>query len=907
MSAVCEKISEVLDTMYCCSLPGDVQLGHVFKRIIEQERKVGRLAVRIPQFRQSALLERASYNSVVDAEENVISFDTISRSVANQCSYLQNHVHMFSCTNSKSGNDGCRFGAFWSLIEKTWPRMLVRLTEEEIDTIDDRGCIPSRRVVLDLERTGEFVHESAEDRFGDIDSEAKFSAMSGTIRDGEQVRTGSDLMFDGDVPTEGFEDDLHRDVGEQVRTSLDLMFDGDIPTEGFEDDLYRGDVPAGMTRAYICTRDPLTSRPVLAFKVVDQIPSDVFPDRYLWSDPLKHEKNHPLVVWELRRPQAAISLPDVTSASDHSPSSILQVLYDVLRFTKEFSDWKSEFWEDMKMLPFDCLSNLYDTFCDAIKKANGYVSTFNPVLSFCTGGHNNVSLLGSDQQAKCAMYYISPYLGKNKEVLLRSLGILHGVVHYTEIYKSVAPDAEVKNGGEIKKNPIRSIKRVLQRFVNQANLHIELSDYQIAAILLDIPSIITTEQFVYVNPRSQMAYRTFVQRDADGQRLQDELIDRINEEQDKHTTQSAEDGSFIAPESDVDSYDEEDEADPPIGLPVYDLEDVCKGIGYLMPVTFKNGKKKGDGVPIRMLIPKVAMYANRGFGLRELNLIEYAALIDICEKSTTTNTRCKHFEFPPSFVCAAEYEQTLCMKQKTVLVIGKAPDHPGKKPLRMRGRLFERWKHEADEYARFYLTLFRPEITCYEISQENNYKYDWDALDEFVRSLSTDSSILSKFRLMAMHTRMKGLYTPYDNKIFSGTYRNRSRDLWDPATKRLITLDKKFKDKETRKQAKYYEHTQSEYAHLSAVINGNMSKILSNSMDLVNAVGFLLISNNIKSPMTYGKPVYIPADPLCRVDCGMVEGLGLGLRDAGTDEPNGKHVSTSDGNDYIRRKALEEH
>jgi hypothetical protein len=354
------------------------------------------------------------------------------------------------------------------------------------------------------------------------------------------------------------------------------------------------------------------------------------------------------------------------------------VLYNILRFTKEFGDWKSEFWEDMKMLPFDCLSNLYDTFCDAMKKANGYVSTFNPVLSFCTGGHNNVSLLGSDQQAKCAIYYISPYLGKNKEVLLRSLGILHGVVHYTEIYKSVAPDAEVENGGEIKKNPSRSIKRVLQRFVNQANLHIELSDYQIAAMLLDIPSIITTEQFVYVNPRSQMAYRTFVQRDADRQRLQDELIDRINEEQDKHTAQSAEDSSFIAPESDVDSDDEEDETDLPTGLPVYDLEDVCVGIGYLMPLTFKNGKKKGDGVPIRMLIPKVAMYANRGFGLRELNLIEYAALIDICEKSTTANTRCKHFEFPPSFVCAAEYEQTLCMKQKTVLVIGKAPDHPGK-------------------------------------------------------------------------------------------------------------------------------------------------------------------------------------------------------------------------------------
>jgi hypothetical protein len=33
MSTVYEKISEVLDTMYCCSLPGDVQLGHVFRHM----------------------------------------------------------------------------------------------------------------------------------------------------------------------------------------------------------------------------------------------------------------------------------------------------------------------------------------------------------------------------------------------------------------------------------------------------------------------------------------------------------------------------------------------------------------------------------------------------------------------------------------------------------------------------------------------------------------------------------------------------------------------------------------------------------------------------------------------------------------------------------------------------------
>ena len=204
----------------------------------------------------------------------------------------------------------------------------------------------------------------------------------------------------------------------------------------------------------------------------------------------------------------------------------------------------------MKMLPLDCLVNLYDTFRGAIKKANRYVSTFNPILLFCTGGHNNVSLLGSDQQAKCAMYYISPYLGKNKEVLLHLLGILHGAVHHAEMYKSAVPDAKAECDGKVKKNPKWSIKCVLQRFLNQANLHVELSNYQIAVMLLDIPCIITTEQFVYVNPRLQMAYKTFQQGDIDGQKLQDDLINCINNEEDRHIAESMEEDGFIAPKSD---------------------------------------------------------------------------------------------------------------------------------------------------------------------------------------------------------------------------------------------------------------------------------------------------------------------------------------------------------------------
>jgi len=836
LGPVCEKISEVLDTMYCCSLPGDVQLGHVFRRVVEKERKIGRFLVRVPQFRHAAILERSSYASIVDVERNAISFDTVLRSVATQGSYQQNHFHLNSCTNSKAGNDGCRYGAFWSLIHRTWPRMLVRLTKQELDTIDDLGCIPCSPVVLDIDRVEDLPRENSEEAISDIDSDAAFSEEQGT--------------------TDGVE---QGDEGQNYEDSASGA-DSNVPMEVFEDDLYRDGIPSGMSRAYVCARDPITLKPALAFKVVDEISTSIYPDTYRWCDPLKVEKDRPLVIWEIRRPWIDYSLPDITGVSDCTSLLIIQTLFDILKVTKEFEDWESDFWEDMKMIPLDCLIHLYDNFCDAIKKANGYVSTFNPVLSFCTGSHNNVSLLGSNQQAKCAMYYISPYLGKNKEVLLHSLGILRGAVNHAEMYKSAAPDAEIDCKGKMKKNPKRLVKRILQRFVNQANLHVEMSDYQIAAMLLDIPCIITTEQYVYVDPRAQMAYRTFFRMDADRLKLQDDLIDRITNEADRRLAESVEEDGFIASESDC-SSDEEEEIDPNTELPVYDLEDIQRGIGYLMPLSFKNGKKDQD--PVRMLIPKVALYANRGYDLRELNLIEYFALIDKRPRTTTKNTQSKHFEFPLSFVCASEYDQVLCMKQKTVIVVGKAPPYPGNRPRQIRGAQYDKWRREADEYARFYLTLFRPEVLCYDIVHENTYKYDWESLEAFVNALSTDKSILSKFRLMSMHTRMKGLYTPYDNKVFSGTYRNRSRDMWDPHTKRLVALDKKLNSKSLKNKCKYYERVEDEYARLSVNENNNMSKILSDSMDLVNSIASIGVSTSRRSHIPYGKSGYIPTDPLC--------------------------------------------
>lgn len=71
--------------------------------------------------------------------------------------------------------------------------------------------------------------------------------------------------------------------------------------------------------------------------------------------------------------------------------------------------------------------------------ANGLVAAFNPILSYCTGSHNNASLLGALEQAKSALFYLVPYQGKSKFPLSQSLTILNDTLTHLESHPSVHP------------------------------------------------------------------------------------------------------------------------------------------------------------------------------------------------------------------------------------------------------------------------------------------------------------------------------------------------------------------------------------------------------------------------------------------------------------------------------------
>jgi hypothetical protein len=217
--------------------------------------------------------------------------------------------------------------------------------------------------------------------------------------------------------------------------------------------------------------------------------------------------------------------------------------------------------------------------------------------------------------------------------------------------------------------------------------------------------------------------------------------------------------------------------------PVYNVTDLRRDMGFLEKMTVDRASKKKRPI----FVPKASFYANRGIALRDLNLMEYYSLIQYAVRlKNDTPRRNARFPFAPTFECSSDYDQMLLSKQRTPVVLRKPPPHPGEQPSNESSTHYTRWKARADLYARYYLTLYRPERDSYSVDTRHDYSYTWPDLCEFVHSLSHDRCVLSKFRLMSMHRRMRGFYTLYDNKVMLSRFRSRNRDEWDSETRDAI-------------------------------------------------------------------------------------------------------------------------
>jgi hypothetical protein len=637
---------------------------------------------------------------------------------------------------------------------------------------------------------------------------------------------------------------------------------------------------------YVCTRDN-DGHPKIAFRVE---PVSLYQSPMVYSriDPFSHLAKEPLIVWETACPLLSCVLPDVMDNAECG--EMIANLRSLLRDTK-FSECDG-FWSDISLLDREILYDVYRIVQSRLKIANGYIGTYNPVLSFCTGSHNNTVMLGSDQQAKGAVFYVCPYMSKEKTTLHHTASLIEYAICHVKQHKSVSPDS---------RDPSRDAKQLLQRIMNQMNLHMELSDYQIAAALIGIPSILRTDIFSYLNPECQMGYRSQIQMHEDRERRNDAMMNILNSRIDSQEGVDEVLASFIVGGSN-DTIQNEGEMPK---RPVYSAVDLRREMGYLEHMVVGHHEKKKRTV----FIPKAAFYANRGKGLRSLNLIEYHSLIQYTKKTKSENEINQRFPFATTIECCSDYDQMLVSKHKTILVLQKPPSHPGKEPSEQHSVKYKRWKGRADIYARFYLTLYRPEVDCYSIDMSNNYQYTWEALRQFEETLSNDHSVLSKFRLMSMHCRMRGFYTTYESKVMLTRFRARNRDEWDNTTKVALLQERRMQNmSEERYNDRIPEHDLSdEHKLLSSACNKTIDNILRGTEKLIYAYRATQPKDhtNVRraSRIQYGD---LEATIVCERKSGDIQMFARRLRNA---NPSGhrRGVLTLARNLYLHHRKVYEH
>ena len=238
---------------------------------------------------------------------------------------------------------------------------------------------------------------------------------------------------------------------------------------------------------------------------------------------------------------------------------------------------------------------------------------------------------------------------------------------------------------------------------------------------------------------------------------------------------------------------------------------------------------EGKGDDIKQAIPLVANYSNRGLGLANYSRSEYDALVQIKARRTKLDTtsariRSEQFLFSENFPPYGNYAQFLRAKPRTLIYYGKAPRHPGKVPVsEISSRQFKNWKKKADTFAKYYLVAFRPEPQCYNGNHDNNFLYNWDAMQSWIKELQEDHSVLSKFRLQAFYNRLHALDAEYKTKVITTMYRARNRTIWTDLQKARFNKDD-ILDRLSRFQHEFEEFEFEEnHAELSKAVNSNLN------------------------------------------------------------------------------------
>ena len=181
----------------------------------------------------------------------------------------------------------------------------------------------------------------------------------------------------------------------------------------------------------------------------------------------------------------------------------------------------------------------------------------------------------------------------------------------------------------------------------------------------------------------------------------------------------------------------------------------------------------------------------RGKALRFFTREEYNAIIDIKPIPKTHAEKFKDngetppgcFGFADGHPLAETHWQQLRRRHQILIYTGKEPLFPG--PMPEKQKEIEIWKKKADAFARYYLTTYRMEPDNYDGNTKTSYKYDFEALCDYMNQLKYDSSSRSKLLWFAIQRSITSFKTSNNKKDRLNKYRGRNRTKWSDREKDL--------------------------------------------------------------------------------------------------------------------------
>ena len=586
--------------------------------------------------------------------------------------------------------------------------------------------------------------------------------------------------------------------------------------------------------------------PIESTKPIEPMSSPL--DRDFQKHPLRNSDDR-LIVWELQRktldplPDLPLNLRNAVNESislasnGQLPSSQCKRLQTMLQDTRSFCISKLQDALHLLDTPDEALSMsllpslphwtkdidtltlvaIYDMFSEKLQNHNGSVVSTNDVIHICTGSSTNVVLLGNVQQSRASLFYVAPYLCKNKTALQACLVALEHARQHIQKHPSVADDT-----GSAK----RTVQHMFTRVINNLSKCIQVSDTQVALALLGMGTEIASDAFQYFS--AQHAVNLFIHNLFHGHTDPQDVIvpdsELINDllgpspssqlDTHQHSTMVTDDSSIDTTDTQSLASDDEllcddvshsnDDHCPPM------LDDDLQSEG--LDITNMNRKSFGtapvylprneDDEPIPTPVHYATHYWFRGEDLKQLTMFEYNSIVDIVKKtkrdkptSSTTGPKFRRtFDFHPNHPLHESHTQVLKSKQHTLIFNARPPKRPGSHP----GEISEnataceqtehredvrRWTSRANKFAQFYSTVFLPNDDVFgdnldwTIAQKVHH-VSWTRLCHAIESMEKSPLLIDKMRLASLFTFEQGLRSNNRAARLFTNWRHRCSTKW---------------------------------------------------------------------------------------------------------------------------------